>query len=778
MSAEVFNNAIELECPKEDLRKYIGPGYRSFSYMTDFEKNGKIILFGYDTVGNPQTFIFPWRSYVKYVVKYKTDEQDVYDRYLATKWFKNAKERDNYVAAMNGATVVECMKPEQEAAHYLFDVEALDPNFNKQPLRIHYLDIETEISDVFVKPNEATNRINMITLYDSKTEKFYTWSLQDAKVEFHDFEEKVEWHSIQKTFDKVKGDADVHFETTSHEKIDVEKFDVQKAVAEKQVILKVTHNPIADMPKEKFWFKSFNNDEYIMMENFLEWYEDNWADVIYGWNVRGYDMPYIVRRIERLFGNPDGSTSPFSKKQAARLSPIGRYFVKDVNHENSRADVGAEIEVTIKGTFIADGLVLYRDKFKVKHPDGGFGLSNIGEVEELGRKIEYDGSLKDLYMKDFQKFYEYNVRDVDLCKRIDDKCKMISLARTLTSFGLSDYNKIYGSIAYLIGSVQMFAKTQMKGRILPTYLPEKKKMNGFEGAFVFPTIQAIYRGGIGVIDFASLYPSCIRALNASPETYVGKVLVYYKDPLGQPIEWKKKIMKGKTLVRIETYPCNHESEPPFDIFNDEIAKAENIDHIALLLPNGQIRAATVDGIRKLIEEKCIWTTNNTLFLKHSVKQGVISKWCEVFYGLRKKNKKIMMGAFHKLHDKNLNLTPDEIEQLKLTEQTYDILQMGLKICINSIYGIMGTSTSPIGNEHIAQTITRLGRFCNTSAAKFVCAEFKKRYNLEKGYMIHLLDEDDDGYADEKLTECATLGGDTDSLSGDALVRIRTRNRMQ
>ena len=38
MSAEVFNNAIELECPKEDLRKYIGPGYRSFSYMTDFEK--------------------------------------------------------------------------------------------------------------------------------------------------------------------------------------------------------------------------------------------------------------------------------------------------------------------------------------------------------------------------------------------------------------------------------------------------------------------------------------------------------------------------------------------------------------------------------------------------------------------------------------------------------------------------------------------------------------------------------------------------------------------
>lgn len=52
----------------------------------------------------------------------------------------------------------------------------------------------------------------------------------------------------------------------------------------------------------------------------------------------------------------------------------------------------------------------------------------------------------------------------------------------------------------------------------------------------------------------------------------------------------------------------------------------------------------------MIQDKCIYTTNNTLFLKHKIKQGVVSKWCEVFYNLRKKNKKVMMEAFHKLHD--------------------------------------------------------------------------------------------------------------------------------
>ena len=102
-----------------------------------------------------------------------------------------------------------------------------------------------------------------------------------------------------------------------------------------------------------------------------------------------------------------------------------------------------------------------------------------------------------------------------------------------------------------------------------SYIAKKKDFPPFEGAFVFPTIPGIYRGGIGTIDFASLYPSILRSMNISPETYVGKVLVYRKD---------------KTNICL---PVDVDHEPMFNIHDDSIAKADDIVGYSLLLPNGQ-----------------------------------------------------------------------------------------------------------------------------------------------------------------------------------------------
>lgn len=115
--------------------------------MTNAEKEGQVVLFGFDTAGNPKTFVCPWKSYIKYNVMYKTDETDIYGHFVATKWFKSKYERDNYVKEANGMKIVECLKPEQELLHFLFDGEVLKMDFNKQPVRMHYFDIETEISD-------------------------------------------------------------------------------------------------------------------------------------------------------------------------------------------------------------------------------------------------------------------------------------------------------------------------------------------------------------------------------------------------------------------------------------------------------------------------------------------------------------------------------------------------------------------------------------------------------------------------------------------------------
>lgn len=665
MSETVFSNAIYLEdIPRDHWKKYIGNGYRSVAYLTDHNRNGQIVLFGFDLVGNRKNFIIPWKSHISYRVKYETDKKDIYDNYVETRYYNSSFERKKRLEDIgNSLFIVECLRPEQEFLQEAFYDVCLDQDFNKQTMRIHFIDIETEISDEFEKPTTARNRINMVTVYDTQTEKYYTWSLSHAKIDFKE-------------------------------------------------------EPLCNYPKEKFVFFEFNDNEPKMLEHFLDWIEANYADTVVGWNIKAYDIPYIVRRIENVLG----------KNAASRLSPIGKYRIKEINHNNARADVGAEIEVDIAGLFIADDLVLYRDKFHIAGGplDGGHGLSNVGEHEGLGKKIQYEGTLKDLYIKDYQKFYEYNVRDVDLVVKIEDKCKLVNLARMVAGAGLCNYDTIYSSISYLIGSVTQFARSMM-GRVFQSYLNSKKDPETYEGAYVFPPIPGVYRGGIACVDFNSLYPSSIRAMNLSPETYVGKVSnITDFDKLGG--QWRQVF----------------NSEPPIDLNDESITEL-------WFFPNGDARRKRKikkTDLMELLKTKLIFTRNNTLFLKHSVKQGVVSGWCKHFYNLRKTTKKKMQALEYALY-KN-EIPEDKIEETKTEVQNLDARQMAYKLAINSIYGILGTNHSPLYIVELAQTITRLGKFCNLSANKFIGNVFKQRYNVDESYITSVSGDTDSFWGDTKI----------------------------
>ena len=667
MSESVFNNAIDLtDVPQDQWRKsYIGNGYRNVVYLTDHERNGRIVLFGYDLVGNPKTFICPWKSWIKFRVKYDTDEKDIFGNYVETRYYKSSYERRKRLEDIGSSLyIVECLKPEQEFLQEMFYKDCLDPNFNAQPMRVQYIDIETEISDVFVRPSDATNRINMITVYDSLTKKFYTWSLQKTEVDFRE-------------------------------------------------------EPLKDYPKSKFvLFDDFNDDEERLLEHFLGWIEDNYPDVSTGWNTKAFDWPYIVRRIENVLG----------KSQAARLSPVGKYRIKEINHDAPKADVGAEIEVDISGLFIADDLVFYRDKFLISPAlDGGYNLSNVGEHEELGKKIQYEGTLKDLYVKDWRRFLEYNIRDVDLVVKIEEKRKLINLARKVAGRGLCPYSSIYSSIGYLTGSLIAFSRDQM-GKTFQSYLNKPNIKEEYEGAFVFPPVQDVYRGGIACVDFNSLYPSSIRASNMSIETYVGKVsrMSILFDNAAQRAAFNKEEyidLNDETIDSLWLYPAN----------------------------GGKRKQVTRQDIINLVKTKCIYTRNNTLFLKHSVKQGVISAWCKHFYNLRKSTKKKGKQIEFELYKGTI--PEDQIVKAKFDAENLDADQHSLKIMLNSVYGMFGTNHSPIYSAAIAQSITRTGKFCNISASKFIKKRFTDLFGIDANY-------------------ASVASGDTDSVLGETHIYIK------
>lgn len=616
------------DVPQDQWKDYFGKGYRSVCYEVDPETHcGVIWFFGYDTLDTPTVFKIPWECHIWYRVMFETDVKDMHGHFLKEKKFKTVSQRRKYVEDSPGLNVVECLKPESEFLHWAFDDVVLDSDFNHQVPRTFFLDIETEITDHFVGANEASVRINMVTVFDTKTQLFYTWSLQNVK----------------------------------------------KHLDESRYIL----------------FDDFNDNEAKMLIHFVRWWEKNYPDAIATWNGQSFDDPFIVKRLEIVLG----------EDYAKKLSPVGRYRFKEVNHDDARANQEAEVEVEISGVFEADLLRLYRDKFKIADAlDGGYNLSNVGEHEGLGRKVEYEGTLKDLYEKDWQKFYEYNVRDVDLLKKIEDKCKLIPLAMKVAGSGLVSYNGIYASIGYLIGSLIAFAKNNFNV-VFNSYVKEKKDFGSFEGAYVFPAVKGIYRGGIATIDFNSLYPSSLRALNISPETYVGKIGLDGVSNSDEPIDLSKDVRDEYLFRRADS------------------TKIERISR---------------ENLMKILDEKCIFTRNNTLFLKHSVKQGIVSAWCKHFYGLRKSTKKEMQKLEMALYKKEV---PEEkVAETEVKAQNLDSTQMALKIMLNSIYGALGTPHSPIGNPDLSQSITRHGKFCNISASEYIRECFKKMFGISDDYV--------------------------------------------
>ena len=604
----------------EDLKSnYLSNGYRYVQYMIDRERNqGYLYCLMFDKDENPINFKYDYDAKLGYAVDYQTNNKDIYGKNIEYKYFKTTRERTKWIDN-NSINVVLAQNPAQDFLIDLFSENVEEDDFNKQKLRIHYIDIETEISDSFEYAYTAKNRINLITVYDSHLKIYYTWSL----------------NTVSKSF--INKDSVV------------------------------------------FEFKL----ESRLLQHYVNWFSENYPDVITGWNIRNYDIPYIVRRIENVLG----------KSEAKRLSPFNFYTAKENGIENVNNPNSVKLDVKISGITQLDLLILYRDKFQVKSAlAGGYSLDNVGEAENLGNKIHYDGTLKELYLNDWDNFYKYNVRDVNLVYNIEDKLKLIDLARQLVGYGLiPDYERCYGAIAYITGSLFLYAKNHAS-LVFPTYLNEVDEDLDvrFEGAYVFDIVPKIYKQGIATMDAASLYPSVIRATNISPETYIGKIT------------------------------------------------SKNDDEIIIQTLKGN-RTLSNEDYKEKILSKCIISKNDTLFLKPSIKHGIIPRWAAYYFDIRNEAKQGAIIARNK--------GDNDLADLLKTKDT------GLKLMLNSVYGITGSKYCPFFNPHLSQTITRQGRFCNQSSDIFMKNEFKKRYNIDNDYTV-------------------LIGGDTDSCDYHTRIDIK------
>ena len=239
--------------------------------------------------------------------------------------------------------------------------------------------------------------------------------------------------------------------------------------------------------------------EESMLTAFLGYWNDNCPDVITGWNVQLFDIPYIARRIDRLLG----------AKAAKSLSPWKLISSREIYIKGRK-----QIAYDLPGISTLDYLELYR-KFTYTNQES-YRLDHICLVELGERKLdhsEYD-TFKEFYENDWQKFIDYNIHDVRLVDKLDDKMKLLDLAFTMAYDAKVNYEDVFSQVR--MWDNYIYCELNKRKIAIP---PKKEatKDAKYAGAYVKEPKPGRYDWVVN-FDLNSLYPHLIMQYNISPET--------------------------------------------------------------------------------------------------------------------------------------------------------------------------------------------------------------------------------------------------------------------
>ena len=334
-------------------------------------------------------------------------------------------------------------------------------------------------------------------------------------------------------------------------------------------------------------YKGFST-EYELLNDFINWWmiEENTPEVLTGWNSELYDMPYLVRRIDRILG----------EKLMKRISPWGLVTEREtmiMGRKHISYDVGGITQL--------DYLNLYK-KFTYKAQES-YRLDYIASVELGQKKLDHSefDTFKDFYTNGWQKFVEYNIIDVELVDRLEDKMKLIELAIVMAYDAKANYADVFSQVRMWDTIIYNYLK---KRNIVIPPIVRSDKDSKYAGAYVKEPIPGKYDWVVS-FDLNSLYPHLIMQYNISPETLqdtrhpsvtVDKILneeinfelykdtavcangsMYRKDKRGFLPELMDKIYKDRTIYKKKMLQAKQDYEKtPTKALEKEIARCNNI----------------------------------------------------------------------------------------------------------------------------------------------------------------------------------------------------------
>ena len=251
----------------------------------------------------------------------------------------------------------------------------------------------------------------------------------------------------------------------------------------------------------KIEYRQFR-DEASMLESFIEYWSspENTPDIITGWNTRFFDIPYMVSRMVFLLG----------EERVRNLSPWRKIERKDI-----RVQGNIRTTFDISGIQHLDYMELFKKFAYTYGNQESYSLNHISSVVLGEKKLDYSevGSLRDLYDADYQMFVDYNIKDVELIERMEDKLGLITLVMTMAYLGGVNYQDTLGTCA-IWDSIIFRRLARSKIATIPS---EEKTSEAFPGGYVKEP-QVGMHDWVMSFDLNSLYPNIIVQYNMSPET--------------------------------------------------------------------------------------------------------------------------------------------------------------------------------------------------------------------------------------------------------------------
>ena len=413
-------------------------------------KTSMITHYTWDNVGNRMeklAFFQPY-LYVPAASKTNCDAFGIDGTPLIKKIFKNEWEREKFSDTYKGRTYFKLPATQQYLLEQYHQTDIQELTKNK--LKIFFIDIEV-IASEFPDPKEAKFPITSITVYNNISEKYYVWGIK-----------RYDEYSCKDHLTDIEPDEIVY---------------------------------------------EYCEDEKQLMKKFLRFWRSDFPDVLVGYNSYSFDFPYIVHRIEQLFG----------EGKSAKLSPVDSIY--GVEKENRYGH--HYTEYTIGGVSHIDYMVLF--KYLTPGERESDALDYVCE-EELGiGKLDYGNqSLQELCYSDWNKFINYNIWDVKLMVMLDAKRKYLDIAKFSAFSGFCNIDKVLGKVSIITG---VLAK---QGLLDNKMIPAQKKNTGLKhekipGGYVKNPEPGLYSNIIS-FDANSLYPNTIITLNISPEAKRGKVM--------------------------------------------------------------------------------------------------------------------------------------------------------------------------------------------------------------------------------------------------------------